>query len=490
MRGIQCPKSLYLTINHPELEPPSDPSQQALFDQGHEVGIAAQKKFPGGVTITAPYFDTQAAFEQTEDAIQKGATNIYEATFSADGVTAKIDILHRESSSHPWQIIEVKSTTSVKEEHLTDVAIQSLVMDGTKHKHKDVFLMHINNQVKAPDLENLFTQVSVSAEIDSLRKTLPTKIEELKAIVSKPETPKTEIGPHCDDPYECPFKAHCWQHIPKQSVFELPAIGKKAWEYYEKGIIKIADPKFIPSKSQLRRVEAVRSGVRWVDSSAIGEALSTWKWPLIYLDFETIAFAIPRYTGTRPYEQIPFQFSCLKQTKPGQKYTEAFYLHDSEKDPRAELIPRLLEALEEKGSIVAYNMGFESGCLERLAAFSPEHSKQLLAAKERLVDPLPIFRAAVYDSEFSGSFSIKHVAPAILGADRTYDGMTISDGGAAQRGFLALIGGSQSEAEREQLTKAMLAYCKKDTVEMLDLVEWLHAQVSSPTPARKASGIK
>jgi len=136
MLGLQCPKSLYLSIHQPELEPEVTASQQALFDQGHLVGSAAQREFPGGITVEAPYYDTAAAVAETEKAIQNGAATIFEATFSTETVAVKVDVLHRETPTSPWQLIEVKSSTSVKPEHITDVAIQAKVVTECGHSYK------------------------------------------------------------------------------------------------------------------------------------------------------------------------------------------------------------------------------------------------------------------------------------------------------------------------------------------------------------------
>lgn len=475
MRGLQCAKSLYLTIHNKELEPSTSAAQQALFDQGHVVGVEAQRRFPSGVLIKAPYYDTAGAVAETEAAIKNGANTVFEATFSAVGLSAKIDILNRKSPKDTWSIIEVKSSTSVKPEYIPDVAIQASIFTASGYDYDTASVMYINNQTIAPDLTNLFTQTEVTKEIKKVQIELPKQIEEFRSMLDKPNPPSLEIGPHCDTPYPCPFKTHCWSHIESPSIFEIPSIGKKAWEYYEKGIVQVTDSKFKPSKSQVNRVEAIRSGKRWVDKDGIKEALSGWKYPLYFFDFETIAFAIPKYDGTRPFEQVPFQFSCLVQEKPASEPKEFFYLHKESTDPRPQLIQELIKAVKGNGNIVAYNMSFEARCIQALADFSPKHSKALLEAKERLVDPLPIFRSSVYDKNFKGSFSIKSVAPAILGENRSYKGMVIADGGETQRAFLELVDEKTPADRRKLLEEAMLVYCKKDTQEMVDLVGWLKA---------------
>lgn len=136
MRGLQCAKSLYLTIHNKELEPPTSASTQALFDQWHIVGAEAQLRFPNGVLVKAPYYDTAGAVAETETAMMNGANTIFEATFSAEGLSAKIDILNRKSPKDPWNIIEVKSSTSVKPEYIPDVAIQANIFRTSGYEYE------------------------------------------------------------------------------------------------------------------------------------------------------------------------------------------------------------------------------------------------------------------------------------------------------------------------------------------------------------------
>jgi len=299
MQGLQCAKSLYLSVYHPELHPPKPPGQQAIFDQGHEVGGRAQILYPGGVSISAPYYDPKSAVEQTKQAIESSATAIFEGTFSHNDVVAKIDILQKKSTT--WEIIEVKSTTSVKEEHIDDVAIQALIANGAGLPVSEYSVMHLNRECKAPDLSNLFSKEDVTSEVRKRMAGIQREIDELKNTLANPNLPKKDIGPHCTSPYECPFIKHCWSHIPAKSIFDLPGMWKKAWEYYAQGIISLTDPRVTPnSVTQERRLEAARSGKRWVDERGILAELENWKWPLHYLDFETIGFAIPSYKGTAP----------------------------------------------------------------------------------------------------------------------------------------------------------------------------------------------
>lgn len=489
MAGIQCPKRLYLAIRHPELATPPDASQQAIFDQGNLVGIEAQTHYPGGVLIDAPYNELTKALEQTEKAILAGANTLYEATFIHEGVLVRVDILHRKTSRSAWEIIEVKSSTEAKVQHVQDAAIQAWVLRGAGQKVGRVSVLHINNQFVYPDQGELFAEVDVTNQTEATLSLLPSLLASLREKLMRPEAPSLDIGPHCDDPYPCEFKDHCWgaKKIPELSVFDIPRLSTdRKWRLYQDGVIALDHPQLKTealNETQRKMVEISNSGKRSVAAQAIERALSKWAFPLYFLDFETIGAAMPTLPGTRPYQQIPFQFSCHAQLKAGGPLLHFEYLHDQGSDPRPALIQALIDAIGNQGSVVAYNKGFEGACLSELAKFSPEHSSALIGIRDRLVDPLPVIREAVYDREFRGSFSIKKVAPALLGQSMSYEGMEVADGGAAQLAYARLTSGALSEAERASLKQAMLDYCRRDTIAMVNLVEWLRGAANGRLPS-------
>lgn len=478
--GLQCSKALYLSIHKPELAGEVSESQQLIFDQGHAVGLLAQTRFPGGVTIDAPYTDSQAALKQTADAIASGALTIYEATFSHDSVLVKVDILTRESARHAWEIIEVKSSTQVKDVHLSDVAIQVWVCRGTGLKVKTASVLTINNKCVFPDLSDMFELTDVTGEIVDHLDEMPKAIAGFKKVIGAATQPNIDIGPQCDDPYDCTFKTHCWssKKIPAISVFNIPRLAaNKKWEFYGKGQVQLRSldsGEF--NQIQARMIECTLKGKRFLDSGGIADALKEWTYPFAFLDFETVSYAIPKYPGQRPYQQIPFQFSChIKVTKDSPLEHREF-LHEGSTDPREAICLALIDSLPNGGSVVAYNMGFESSVLNALAEMFPKQRKRLKEFDDRLVDPLPIVRSYVYDPEFRGSFSIKTVAPALLGKSASYDGMIVGDGGDANVAYLCMTDPTTKPAEKARLRQALLEYCHKDTLGMAELVEWLFQQ--------------
>jgi len=480
--GLQCEKALYLTVHSPELASEVSEGQQMIFDQGHAVGIEAQERFPGGVLIDAPHTDHRLALDQTQSAIEAGALTLYEATFQHDGVLVKADILTRSRVGSAWDLVEVKSTASVKPAHIPDAAIQLWVLREAGVPVQSASILHIDTACIHPELDDLFSRVDVTPQTEALQAEIPSIVDRFRRMLQGSAPPDVDIGPHCQDPYECKFKAHCWaaKNVPAVSVFNVPKLTtEKKWDRYRRGdaqLSRLNAGDFSPI--QKRMIECSVRNIRFVDAAAIGQRIAEWNYPMAFLDFETIGFAIPRIPGTHPFEQLPFQFSCHIQRQPGATVEHAEYLHTDGSDPREHVARSLTKSVPDAGSVVAYNMAFERGVLSDLAEAVPEHRTVLLNIARRLVDPLPLFRAYVYDPGFKGSFSIKAVAPAILGHAASYEGMEVGEGSQAQTAFLEMIHPDTPARRREEVARALLEYCRKDTEGMMKLVFWLQSQAT------------
>ena len=480
MMGYQCHKNLYLAVHQKELIPRITPELQALFDQGNKVTEYARKKFPSGVLVDNPAYDFIGSLKKTRELLAAQTEFIFEAAFEYKGCYARADVIAYNSQTQRWSIIEVKSTTKVKDEHLDDVGLQVWIMANAGLPIEKISIMHLNNTCRFPDLDNLFTEDDVTDRLRELHTKISPRLNDIFSALRSDEVPPQKFGAHCFAPRECQFIDHCREQagIPAKSVFSIPGLREKKWELYDKGIVDLLDidSSELNEKQQLC-LDVLKTGRRSVDSEKIKEMLSGWKFPLVFLDFETINPAIPRYNGTSPFTQVPFQFSVhiLESIDSTPRHLE--FLFDRSDDPRPELIPQLLKACAGEGSVVAYYSKFEAGRIQDLEEFSPEVKTELAALRERLVDPLPIFRDAVYDPAFEDSYSIKSVGPAILGKNFSYDEMSVGDGGGAQRAFEELISNHASLARKSELKAALLNYCKKDTFVMVELVRWLYKSV-------------
>lgn len=216
---------------------------------------------------------------------------------------------------------------------------------------------------------------------------------------------------------------------------------------------------------------SVTSGRTWI-SDTLRRELSKLKYPLYFMDFESVYPALPRFAGMWPYAPIPFQWSMHRQLQADAELEHCEFLADNDQDPRWEFVHSLCKALGKRGKIVVYNASFESHRLGELADWLPEFRDRIKKIQARLWDLLPFVKRHVYHPRFNGSFSLKAVLPA-LAPGMTYDGMEVADGVEARIAWEQMVRGNVDGAEKERLRKALLAYCRQDTLAMVDLIKQL-----------------
>lgn len=477
--GLKCPKALYLSVTRPETQAPLTALDEKTLAAGKEVQEAARKKFPAGVLIHS--LNTEIALQKTEEAIKAGALTLFEAAFLYDDILVRVDILSRKDSLQPWDFYEVKATTyndcdtEQKAEYRNDIGIQIWVLQQLNISIGRIYLMHLNKECRYPNLENLFSIEDYSTEITPVLTNIRNDIDSLKKTISEKEAPPLSIGPHCDKPRSCPFKGHCWQNIPKPSIFNIPRNLRK-WEQLKEGSVSISSlgVSDFKSETQQRALLSYKEQNLFFDAKVVTKLLSQWEYPLSYLDFEAIDYPIPRYSGSRPYQHIPFQFSCHIQRTPDAKIEHKEFLWISEGDPRPSFIQELLACVPLEGSIVVYSASYESTRLKELAEDFPDYRDQLNQIRDRLVDLKVVIEKGVYHPEFMGSFSIKKVAPALLGNNASYSGMEVGDGVQAMLASDRMVSLPSSSDEKSALVTAMLEYCRKDTMLMVDLHSYLN----------------
>ncbi len=472
--GLQCVKQLWWRVHEPEApELVADASLQAIFDRGHVVGERAQAEFPGGTLIGHEYWQVAEKVADTKAALDAKAPAIFEAAFTADGVYVAVDALERHRNGHT--LVEVKSSCSVKEQYLPDVAIQLHVLRASGLRVPRAEVMHLNGDCRFPDLSDLFVREDVTKAAEPLLPAIPGQLRAMTEALAG-ELPVVAVGPHCSDPYDCPFTARCWPEVGADHVSHLYSGGRVAAELVAShGIASMTEipadwPKL--SSVQARQVLSARTGEVVVEET-LGEALAVLKAPVAFLDFETIAPAIPVWKGCGPYMAVPVQLSCHVV---GARGATAHHEHlaDGPGDPRPAIAAAVVRACAGAETVVAYNAGFERRCLEHLAANVPSQRAALRAVAKRLVDLLPLVRNHVYHPGFGGSFSMKAVAPALVrGLD--YSELEIGEGGTASTVLegLLLNGAALSAAERKKLRKQLLEYCALDTLAMVKVVERL-----------------
>lgn len=474
----QCPKRLWLEVHRPDLREDSA-ATQASFNVGFQVGDIARQIYDPegcGALIDIETEGFSQAFERSKVLMQTSQP-VFEAGFSANGALAFADVMlpQETDGQQVWHMVEVKSSTSVKDYHRDDVAVQSYVARSAGVPLASVALAHIDSSWTYPgngDYRGLLKENDLTAEAFARTDEVESWIAKAVEIAAAEEEPEEIAGDQCWSPFECGFYGYCTRNDPKPEypVNWLPRIGSgKVKALADQGIIDMRDvPDALLNERQIRVKAHTSDGTVYFDSTATVGALAAYPLPAYFLDFETIQFAVPVWKGTRPYQLIPFQFSLHVLHESGELKQTPF-LDLSGSDPSEAFAHALLAACGRQGAVFVYNAGFETARIRELAERFPQLSGDLLAINDRVVDLLPIAREHYYHPSQEGSWSIKKVLPAVV-PELRYDALDgVQDGGMAMDAFLEGIHPSTSAERKAEIKQQLLAYCCLDTYAMVRL---------------------
>jgi hypothetical protein len=473
LAGSQCKKLLWHAVNAPDQIPEPDAEQEAILEQGKLVGALARSLYPSGIEVSAGGTDFDKLLQNSLEAT-KTRKPMFEAGFVYNGGFARADILNPVGEDE-WDIIEVKSSTEVKDVNILDLTFQAFVYNGARLNIRRCFLMHVDKDYirdGAIDSRKFFKLVDVTKEVSGLSREIEPQLEDIFATIRSKQAPDIKIGPHCSNPYPCPLKDKCWSFLPSNSVFDLYYGGKKCWRLHQDGVVSLKD---IPASFDLTDRQAIQrtvahTGQPHIDRKALTKFLQRLRYPVGYLDFETFSTAIPLFDGLTPYQQVPFQFSLHTLAEPGAKPLHHSFLAAGKADPRPEFLNRLRDRIGDEGTVVVYNQSFEKGVLTKLAELFPEHAVWIENVKRRFVDLLkPFQNFDYYHSEQQGSASIKAVLPVLTG--RSYADLEIKEGGQASLEYLRVTFGDVGEAERQKVRQQLEKYCGLDTEGMLSITD-------------------
>lgn len=474
----QCPKRLWLQTHRPDLAT-LDAGVEARFAAGHEVGDAACALCSSGIMIEAEP-DLAAALQRTQELTSASAQDpVFEATFAHDGVLVRVDIMEPDGLGG-WHIAEVKSSTIRKDYHVADLATQLWVLREAGVQVSSAAIRHLNNQfflAEEGNYQGAFVDTQSLEDAKPLALKRPKLVAEIWSVLGG-EEPARDPGDHCHDPFPCEFVGYCSRDLEtaRFPVSSLPRTGRQlAAKWAEHGIVELEDvpPGSFTNAIHARIHEATLSGVPYHDVDGARRIVGDWAYPRTYLDFETIAFALPRWLGTKPWEQVPFQFSAHIEDSEGE-ITHREFLSLDGKDPRRACAEALVAQIPQEGTVIAYNAAFERTCILRLAERFSDLAEGLKAIAARIVDLLPLTREHWYHRDQGGSWSIKAVIPTIPTAG-TYDELDVGDGSAAQMAYLEAIDPDTSPERRRHLEQALKAYCAKDTFAMIEVLRHLVA---------------
>ena len=476
----QCPKIAWLKKYKPE-EYVIDDGTRARMDNGNVVGDLAMQLFGEYNEVTAyknDKLDIPKMIELTKQYMTEGRDNICEASFNYNGLYCAVDILRKQGNG--WAIYEVKSSTHEDNYiYIVDVSYQKYVLEKCGVKVTGTYLVNINSDYVFDGtlkLDELFKITDVYEFVLQEEDEVEEKIKMAEELLASEKEPNIDISCNCNNPYKCGFWKYCSKHLPTPSVFDLYRLNfSKKIEYYNRNIISFEDLRstgWYLGEIRDRQIDyALNDKGVYVDKENIKKFLDTLSYPLYFLDFETQQPIIPIYVGTKPYQQIPFQYSLHYIEHEGGELKHKEFLGISGEDPRRALAEALCNDIPAGACVLAYNKSFECGRIGELAKTFPDLQMHLSAIEFSIKDLLDPFRQGYYyKKEIGGSFSIKSVLPAMFPDDPTlnYHNLEgVHNGGEAMSIYPKIK--DMSPEEQKIARHNLLKYCELDTFAMVKI---------------------
>jgi len=435
MLFLKQPAWLWLKKNDPKKLPPVDENTQALFDAGHQFEPYAESQFPEGLTLGfSDYSEYLSLPQRTQDAIRSGAPVLFQPRFEWQDFTCICDIVSFVGNSEV-DLYEIKASTSAKVEHEFDLAFQTAVLEGTGLKVRNIFVIHVNNQYvrHGPIEADKITHTEDITDKVRKRSEVTAKYMPLALATARQKT------------------------MPDPSPNLAKLGSKKSWmQVYE--AITSQTPKEYPDDT-----------APTIRHEELNNFLGDLKYPLYFLDYETMSGLIPYFDGHRPYQQVPFQYSLHIIREPGAELDHREFLHRENSDPIRPLTEKLIQDIGTEGTVLVWYELFEKARNTELGDMLPEYKEAMEAINDRVVDLIIPFKSKWYDDpRFEGSASIKQVLP-VLCPELSYKGLGIQEGGSAQRLWMEAVLDGKRDGEKEKILSDLIEYCGLDTMAMVEI---------------------
>ena len=479
-KGVQCEKILWLSKYKSELA--KKENNDAILENGRKVGEFAKGLFGDYIDVFDD--DDSVMIEKTGKLLEDKPNIITEATFSYDDNLCRVDILKNDVDG--VEIYEVKSSTKIKDIFLDDIAYQYFVLSNLGLTVKKACIVHLNNKTyvrgKELDINQLFDIVDLTDIVWKKQDEIKDKIDEINSFMEihgEDNEPQIDLGIHCCEPYHCAFWQYCSHDLPENNVFDLKGRMWKSTKFkkYHEGKISFEDLQNDDlSERYLEQIDfELNNREPKIDKDAIKEVLDSLKYPLYFLDYETINPAIPEFEGTKAYQQIPFQYSLhIKQEEGAPLEHKEFLAEVNDENMIRTFAESMVNNIPEDGSVIVYNQKFEKSLVnEKLAEMYPDLNDEIKRINDNMVDfMVPFEKRKYYTKEMKGSHSIKYVLPALFPDDVELDYsklQLIHKGDEASNAFLTLK--NQTPEKQKEIRDALLKYCELDTYAMVKIWE-------------------
>lgn len=475
-RGVQCEKILWLEKYKPECL--SEDKNDDVLKKGREVGELAKGLF-GEYEDIAYDIDLTKSIEKTDNLLKNNVNVITEASFGYENNFCSVDILKNDADG--VEIYEVKSSTKIQDIYIDDVAYQYFVLTKLGLNVKKALIVYVNNEyIRDEELEinKLFKIEDVTSIVVEKQDEIRDNIDFFNEYMEDNDSePVKDIGMHCFKPYKCGFWHYCTRDLPKPNVFDIAGMftSKKLEKYYE-GKVSFND--LIGEKLNPKYIEQIDFELNnrepKINRKAIGDVLDSLKYPLYFIDYETCQYAVPEFIGTKPYQQIPFQYSLHIIEKPGDSLKHKEFLADADDENIIRnFAESMIRDMPENGSVIVYNKSFEASRNKEIGKMYPDLNDEMMRFNNNMVDlMIPFKDRNYYKKEMNGSYSIKYVLPALYPDDAELDYSKLSmvhKGDEASNAFLSLK--DKTRNEQDKIRKALLDYCRLDTYAMVKIWE-------------------
>ena len=477
-KWIQCEKILWM--DKYKRESRDDSNNESILKTGRKVGKLARGLF-GDYTEVESGEKTDVRVEKTRMLLKDKPNIIAEASFIYDNSFCSVDILKNDLDG--VEIYEVKSSTKIKDIYVEDASYQSFVLSSLGLNVKKVAVVYINNEYirgKDLDLNQLFKIEDITDLAFEKQDEIKSEIAEAKSFMEghgKNNEPERDIGKYCFDPYSCAFWQYCTQDLPSPNVFDIAGMQKRSkFKKYYDGKISFNDLECENiNEKYLEQIDfELNNRQPKINRSAIEDFLNTLHYPLYFIDYESCQYAIPEIEKTKPFQQIPFQYSLHIIEKKGAPLQHKEFLAEADDE---NLIRTFAESMigdmPEDGSVIVYNKTFEATRNKEIGEMYPDLKAEMDRFNANIVDLMIPFRNRdYYTREMQGSYSIKYVLPALYPDDAELDYKELSlihKGDEASNAFLTLK--EQSPKDQKAIRKALLEYCKLDTLAMVKIWE-------------------
>ena len=405
--------------------------------------------------------------------------------FHTEHFEARADVAVEHTATNTIDIYEVKSSTKVKKEHLWDVAFQRMVVEACGYRVGACYLVYTNKTYRLSgtvDLSALFCMENITEQVAAIFTEVQKEARAASDFINGP-APEAQILPNCSNNLGCAFVEHHFSDLPRYSIFDITNLSKKKKaELLDQGILEVQDvpPDFSLTDKQRRQVDWAQQQYIHIDRTAIIQELESLAYPLYFLDYETLATALPLQDGHHPHQQMLFQYSLHVLESADAVVQHYEYLLPDQQGSIRELLANLeTQVGMGDGTVIVWNKRFEKGVNWKYAEIYPEYADCLLSINERIYDLMEIFSKGYYrHPDFRGKNSLKRVLP-VLCPELSYEPLMIKKGTDANVTWYHWTNGEYRGEEPGAIRQALLDYCHLDTLAMVRIWEMLWDSLGS-----------